>query len=117
MTHTRLTVTAEQFDRLWIDNPDFRLELTAKGGLIIMPSTGDERGERNLDLACHSWKLSMTNFPIVSQPELDSPLQNHFSVPPFLLHAQFQHLSHPPARRDNLPELDRVQKRARNKWH
>ncbi len=35
----------------------------------------------------------------------------------FLLHDQFQHLSHPPARRDNLPELDRVQKRVRNKGH
>jgi len=55
VSHTRLTVTSEQFDGLCIDNPDLRLELTANGELIIMPPTGGESGERNLDLAGQVW--------------------------------------------------------------
>lgn len=55
VSHTRLTVTSEQFDRLCIDNPDLRLELTANGELIIMPPTGGESGERNFDLAGQVW--------------------------------------------------------------
>ena len=31
VTNATLTVTPEQFDRLCIDNPDLRLELTADG--------------------------------------------------------------------------------------
>jgi len=55
VSHTRLTVTSEQFDRLCLDNPDLRLELTANGELIIMPPTSGESGERNLDLAGQVW--------------------------------------------------------------
>jgi Uma2 family endonuclease len=47
----RLTVTSEQFDRLCINNPDLRLELTKNGELIVMPPTGGESGKRNVSLA------------------------------------------------------------------
>jgi Uma2 family endonuclease len=51
VSNTTLTVTSEQFDRLCIDNPDLRLELTKNGELIVMAPAGGETGERNLDLA------------------------------------------------------------------
>lgn len=51
VTHAKLTVTPEHFDQLCLDNPDLRLELTKDGELIVMPPTGGESGERNLDLA------------------------------------------------------------------
>jgi len=51
VSSTVLTVTSEQFDRLCIDNPDLRLELTADRRLIVMAPTGGESGARNLDLA------------------------------------------------------------------
>lgn len=51
VSNTTLSVSSEQFDRLCIDNPDLRLELTANGELIVMPPTGGESGEKNLDLA------------------------------------------------------------------
>ncbi len=47
---TDLHVTSEQFDRLCFDNPDLRLELTAKGELIIMAPTFGESGEKNVGL-------------------------------------------------------------------
>jgi Uma2 family endonuclease len=47
----RLTVTSEQFDRLCLNNPDLRLELTKEGELIVMPPTGGESGKRNVSLA------------------------------------------------------------------
>jgi Uma2 family endonuclease len=47
---TDLHVTPEQFDRLCFDNPDLRLELTAKGELIIMAPTFGESGEKNVGL-------------------------------------------------------------------
>ena len=50
ISNTTLSVSSEQFDRLCIDNPDLRLELTANGELIVMPPTGGESGERNFDL-------------------------------------------------------------------
>jgi len=40
-------LTAEQFRRLCQDNPDFRLELTSRGELIVMPPTGSKTGLRN----------------------------------------------------------------------
>jgi Uma2 family endonuclease len=46
-----LNVTPEQFDRLCLDNPDLRLELTADRKLIIMAPAGGESSEKNLDLA------------------------------------------------------------------
>jgi Uma2 family endonuclease len=42
VTNTTLTVTSEQFDRLCIDNPDLRLELTPDLNLIVMAPTGGE---------------------------------------------------------------------------
>ncbi len=43
-------LTHEQFRELCQDNRDVRLELTAKGELIIMPPTGWESGKRNTKL-------------------------------------------------------------------
>ena len=40
-------LTEELFLRLCRDNPELRLELTARGELIIMPPTGAETGWRN----------------------------------------------------------------------
>jgi Uma2 family endonuclease len=51
VSNTILTVTSEQFDRLCIDNPDLRLELTKDGELIVMAPADGESSERNLDLA------------------------------------------------------------------
>ena len=45
-----LDMTEEQFLKLCSDNGDFRLELTAKRELIIMPPTGSRTGGRNSDL-------------------------------------------------------------------
>jgi Uma2 family endonuclease len=49
--NTRLTVTSEQFDRLCIDNPDLRLELTPDLELIVMAPTGGESGRKNFKLS------------------------------------------------------------------
>jgi Uma2 family endonuclease len=49
--NTTLTVTPAQFERLCIDNPDLRLELTPNRELIVMAPAGGESSERNLDLA------------------------------------------------------------------
>ncbi len=40
-------LTEEQFVRLCQENPELRLELTARGELVIMPPTGLESGRRN----------------------------------------------------------------------
>jgi Uma2 family endonuclease len=50
VSNTTLTVTPEQFDRLCIDNPDLRLELTPNRELIVMPPAFFISGERNGDL-------------------------------------------------------------------
>jgi Uma2 family endonuclease len=47
VTNTRLTVTSEQFDRLCLDNPNLRLELTPNRELIVMAMTGGESGRKN----------------------------------------------------------------------
>ncbi len=46
----KLHVTAEQFDRLCLNNPDVRLELTKDGELIVMSPAFGETGEKNLNL-------------------------------------------------------------------
>jgi Uma2 family endonuclease len=51
VSHATLTVTPEQFDRLCIDNPDLRLEMTADRKLIVMAPAGGESSEKNFDLA------------------------------------------------------------------
>jgi Uma2 family endonuclease len=48
--NTILTVTPEQFDRLCINNPDLRLELTPKRELIVMAPAGGESSKKNADL-------------------------------------------------------------------
>jgi Uma2 family endonuclease len=50
VSNTTLTVSAQQFDRLCIDNPDLRLELTPNRELIVMAPAGGETSERNADL-------------------------------------------------------------------
>jgi Uma2 family endonuclease len=55
VTNTTLTVTPEHFDRLCIDNPDLRLELTKNGELIVMAPAGGETGEKNGDLFGEVW--------------------------------------------------------------
>lgn len=43
-------VTAEQFAEIASANPELRLELSAKGQLIVMPPTGMDTGDRNSSL-------------------------------------------------------------------
>jgi Uma2 family endonuclease len=50
VSNTTLTVTSAQFDRLCIDNPDLRLELTPNRELIVMAPAGGESSEKNADL-------------------------------------------------------------------
>jgi Uma2 family endonuclease len=47
---TSLRLTAAQFEQVCRDNPDLRLELTATGGLIVMPPAGSKTGKRNFNL-------------------------------------------------------------------
>jgi Uma2 family endonuclease len=55
VSNTVLHITPEEFDSLCIDNPDLKLELTKDQELIIMPPTGGESGERNIDLSGQVW--------------------------------------------------------------
>jgi len=50
-----LKLSDEEFEQLAAANQDLRLELTAQGELIIMPPTGGETGNRNLDLTGQVW--------------------------------------------------------------
>ena len=50
VSDVKLMVTPEHFNRLCIQNPDLRLELTKDGELIVMPPTGGESGKRNGNL-------------------------------------------------------------------
>lgn len=43
-------VTPEQFDQLAFSNPNLRLELTARGELIVMQPTGGTAARRNFRL-------------------------------------------------------------------
>ena len=43
-------MTEEQFMRLCQENPELRIELTAKGELVIMPPTGSKTGLRKSTL-------------------------------------------------------------------
>ncbi|ACK66058.1 protein of unknown function DUF820 [Rippkaea orientalis PCC 8801] len=45
----------EQFETIALANQDIRLELTAQGALIIMPPTGGETGQKNLDIEGQLW--------------------------------------------------------------
>ncbi len=55
VSNTTLTVTPAQFDRLCLDNPDLRLELTPNRELIIMAPAGGESSEKNNDLSGQTW--------------------------------------------------------------
>ena len=48
-------VTHEQFQQLTSVNRDLRLERTATGELIVMPPTGSETGNRNLNIEGQLW--------------------------------------------------------------
>jgi Uma2 family endonuclease len=48
-------VSYEQFQELAIVNRDLKLERTATGELIIMPPTGSDTGNRNLDIEGQLW--------------------------------------------------------------
>jgi Uma2 family endonuclease len=50
-----IKLTDEQFEQLATANRDLQLELTAKGELVIMPPTGGETGERNLEIEGQLW--------------------------------------------------------------
>jgi Uma2 family endonuclease len=47
---THRTVTPEQFEQLCAEYPDWRLELTSTGELIVMPPTGLQTSRLNADL-------------------------------------------------------------------
>jgi Uma2 family endonuclease len=51
ISHITLRLTHQEFEQLCQDNPQMRLELTAKGEVIIMVPAGWESSERNLNLA------------------------------------------------------------------
>lgn len=46
----QVDLTDEQFYQLCISNPNFRLERSATGALIVMPPVGGESGNRELEL-------------------------------------------------------------------
>lgn len=48
-------VSHEQFQQLASVNQDLRLERTATGELIVMPPTGSDTGNRNLDIEGQIW--------------------------------------------------------------
>jgi Uma2 family endonuclease len=48
-------VTPEQFEQLAIANRDLMLERTATGELIVIPPTGGETSNRNLDIEGQLW--------------------------------------------------------------
>lgn len=50
-----IELTADQLLGLSSLNRNLRLELTAKGELVLMPPTGTETGGRNLELAAQLW--------------------------------------------------------------
>ena len=48
-------VTQEQFQQIAFTNRELRLERKATGELIVMPPTGSETGNRNLDIEGQIW--------------------------------------------------------------
>jgi Uma2 family endonuclease len=49
-------ISSAQFQQLCEDNPDWRLELTAKGELVIMAPTGWETSRQNGNLFAQVWQ-------------------------------------------------------------
>ena len=59
-------VSHEQFKELAAVNRDLRLERTATGELIVMPPTGSDTGNRNLDIEGQLWLWNrQTNLGVV----------------------------------------------------
>lgn len=56
-----IELTLDQFEQLAIANPELRLELTATGGLLLMPPTGGETGQRNSDISGQLWYWNRQN--------------------------------------------------------
>jgi Uma2 family endonuclease len=56
-----LTLSDEQFYQLCQNNRDLRFERTCRGDLIIMPPTGGETGNRNLEIAYQLQAWSRSN--------------------------------------------------------
>ncbi|MEY3329755.1 MAG: hypothetical protein RLZZ115_2638 [Cyanobacteriota bacterium] len=56
-----LSITHENFVQLAQINRDLQLERTATGELIVMPPTGSETGNRNLDIAGQLWLWNRQN--------------------------------------------------------
>jgi len=54
-------ITDEQFYDLCQDNRDLRFERNAKGDLVIMPPTGGETGNRNIEIAYQVQNWSRSN--------------------------------------------------------
>ena len=46
-----IKLTDEQFYQLCVNNRDLRFEMNANGDLVIMPPTGGETGNRNIEIA------------------------------------------------------------------
>lgn len=57
---TAIALTDEQFERLARANRDVRIERSATGELILMPPTGGETGNRNLDISGQLWLWNRT---------------------------------------------------------
>ncbi|BAT54450.1 hypothetical protein NOS3756_34200 [Nostoc sp. NIES-3756] len=58
---SHLQLTDEGFEQIVAANRDLRLELTAKGELVIMSPTGGETGNRNFDLLGQLWFWNSQN--------------------------------------------------------
>jgi len=56
-----LSISHEDFVQLAQINRDLQLERTATGELIVMPPTGSETGNRNLDIAGQLWLWNRQN--------------------------------------------------------
>lgn len=56
-----LSISHEDFVQLAQINRDLQLERTAKGELIVMPPTGSETGNLNLDIAGQIWLWNRQN--------------------------------------------------------
>ncbi|MDG2617429.1 Uma2 family endonuclease [Thermoleptolyngbya sichuanensis XZ-Cy5] len=57
---TAIALTDEQFERLARVNRDVRIERSATGELILLPPTGGETGNRNLDISGQLWLWNRT---------------------------------------------------------
>jgi Uma2 family endonuclease len=58
---TELHVTSAEFDRLCVNNPDLRLELSSNGQLIVMTPAFGESGKQNGDLFGQVWYWNRQN--------------------------------------------------------